>query len=90
VPTVKIPTQLRSLTSGLQEVEASGGTIGEVLDDLDHRYPGIGERILDDSGALRRFVNLYVNDEDVRFLDGTSTRVPEGAKLSIVPAVAGG
>jgi len=90
VSNIRIPTQLRALTGGRQEVEASGATLAEVLSDLDRRYPGIGERILDDSGALRRFVNVYVDDEDVRFLDGTSTPVPEGARLSIVPAVAGG
>jgi molybdopterin synthase sulfur carrier subunit len=90
VPTVRIPTQLRTLTGGAQEVEASGETLAEVLDDLERRYPGMSGRLVDDSGALRRFVNVYVDDEDVRFLDGTATPVPEGARLSIVPAVAGG
>jgi molybdopterin synthase sulfur carrier subunit len=90
VPKVKIPTQLRTLTSGEQEVDASGDTIAEVLEDLERRYPGMGERLVDDSGALRRFVNVYLDDEDVRFLDGVATPVPDGARLSIVPAVAGG
>lgn len=87
---VKIPTQLRSLTGDAPEVEAKGGTISEIVDDLEARYPGLKERLLDDSGKLRRFVNIYVNDEDVRFLNGIGTEVPDGARLSIIPAVAGG
>ena len=87
---VKIPTQLRSLTEDAPEVEAQGGTVSEIVDDLEARYPGLKERLMDDSGKLRRFVNIYVNDEDVRFLDGIGTEVPDGAKLSIIPAVAGG
>jgi molybdopterin synthase sulfur carrier subunit len=87
---VKIPTQLRPLTGDAPEVEAWGGTVSEIVDDLEARYPGLKERLLDDSGKLRRFVNIYVNDEDVRFLDGIGTEVPDGAKLSIIPAVAGG
>ena len=87
---VKIPTQLRSLTNDAPEVEAQGGTISEIVDDLEARYPGLKGRLMDDSGKLRRFVNIYVNDEDVRFLDGIGTEVPDGAKLSIIPAVAGG
>lgn len=87
---VKIPTQLRSLTEDAPEVEAQGGTVSEIVDDLEARYPGLKERLLDDSGKLRRFVNIYVNDEDVRFLDGIGTEVPDGARLSIIPAVAGG
>ena len=87
---VKIPTQLRSLTEDAPEVEAQGGTVSEIVDDLEARYPGLKERLMDDSGKLRRFVNIYVNDEDVRFLDGIGTEVPDGARLSIIPAVAGG
>jgi sulfur-carrier protein len=87
---IKIPTQLRSLTGDAPEVEAQGGTVSEIVDDLEARYPGLKERLMDDSGKLRRFVNVYVNDEDVRFLDGIGTEVPDGAKLSIIPAVAGG
>jgi molybdopterin converting factor small subunit len=87
---IKIPTQLRSLTGDAPEVEAQGGTVSEIVDDLEGRYPGLKERLLDDSGKLRRFVNIYVNDEDVRFLNGIGTEVPDGARLSIIPAVAGG
>ena len=87
---VKIPTQLRSLTEDAPEVEAQGGTVSEIVDDLEARYPGLKERLMDDSGKLRRFVNIYVNDDDVRFLDGIGTEVPDGARLSIIPAVAGG
>jgi molybdopterin synthase sulfur carrier subunit len=87
---VKIPTQLRTLTGGAAQVDASGGTIAEVVRDLEARHPGIGERLLDDGGALRRFVNVYLDDEDVRFLQGLDTTVAEGATVSIIPAVAGG
>jgi MoaD family protein len=87
---VKIPTQLRTLTAGEAEVQADGSTIGDLVTDLETKHPGFKERILDDSGSVRRFVNVYVNDEDVRFLDGLSTVVSEGATVSIIPAVAGG
>ncbi len=87
---VKVPTQLRSLTQGAAEVDASGATVAELLDDLESRHPGIKERVLDESGALRRFLNVYIDDEDVRFIDGISTKVPDGASMSIIPAVAGG
>jgi len=88
---VRIPTQLRSLTGDAPVVDASGSTISEVVDDLDSRYPGVKERLMDgDTGKLRRFVNVYLGDEDVRFMQGIDTPVPEGAKLSIIPAVAGG
>lgn len=87
---VRVPTQLRNLTEGTGEVEASGATVGDVIDDLENRHPGIKARLLDDSGSLRRFVNVYLDDEDVRFLKGLQTEVPEGARLSIIPAVAGG
>ena len=86
---VRIPTQLRTLTGGGSEVEASGSTIGDLLDDLDGRFPGLEERLLQ-NGELRRFVNIYLEDEDVRFLDGLQTGVPDGACISIIPAVAGG
>ena len=88
--TVKIPTQLRSLTDGEGEVAASGASVAELIQDLEGRHPGVKARLLDDSGQLRRFVNVYVNDEDVRFLDGLDTPVPDGANLTIIPAVAGG
>lgn len=87
---VKIPTQLRSFTDGAPQVDADGDTVGQVVKDLDARYPGLGERLLDEGGSLRRFVNLYVGDEDVRFLDGLGTSVDPGATVSIIPAVAGG
>ena len=87
---VKIPTQLRSLTDGSEEVTVDGATIAEVIQALEADHPGMGERLLDDAGALRRFVNVYLEDEDVRFLDGIGTAVPDGARLSIIPAVAGG
>jgi molybdopterin converting factor small subunit len=87
---IKIPTQLRTLTDGSGEVEATPGKLQEVIEHLDSKHPGIKARLLDDEGGLRRFVNVYVDDEDVRFLDGLSTDVSDGARLSIIPAVAGG
>ncbi|HVM36460.1 MAG TPA: ubiquitin-like small modifier protein 1 [Actinomycetota bacterium] len=87
---VKIPTQLRTLTAGAAEVEASGATVGEVINDLERRHPGLKERLVGDDGGLRRFVNVYLDDEDVRFLGGIATDVPEGARVAIIPAVAGG
>lgn len=87
---VKIPTQLRTLTEGADEVEAVGPTVADVLTDLETKHPGMKERLLDEGGELRRFVNVYLNDEDVRFLQGLQTEVPEGARVSIIPAVAGG
>lgn len=87
---VKIPTQLRTLTDGSDEVPVDGATVAEVIEDLEARHPGMRQRLLDESGGLRRFVNVYVEDEDVRFLDGITTPVPDGAKISIIPAVAGG
>ena len=88
--TVRIPTILRTYTAGAAEVSADGATLQEVIDSLEAQYAGIGARVLDDSGQLRRFVNVYVNDDDVRFLDGLATPVADGASLSIIPAVAGG
>ncbi len=88
--TVRIPTILRTYTGGQAEVAAEGGTLREVLDDLERNHRGIAARVLDDDGKLRRFVNVYVNDDDVRFADGLGTAVPDGAGVSIIPAVAGG
>lgn len=88
--TVRIPTILRTYTGGAAEVSAEGATLQEVLDSLDSQYAGIAARVLDENGALRRFVNVYVNDDDVRFLDGLATPIADGANLSIIPAVAGG
>jgi molybdopterin converting factor small subunit len=88
--TVRVPTTLRTLTSGAAEVEVAGSTVGEVLSALDAAHPGFGDRLLDDQGGLRRFVNVFVADDDVRFLDGLGTAVPDGETVSIIPAVAGG
>jgi sulfur-carrier protein len=87
---VRIPTILRTYTGGESEVSAAGTTLAEVLDDLDGSYSGIKGRILDDSGELRRFVNVYVGNEDVRFLDSLATPTPDGTQISVIPAVAGG
>ncbi len=87
---VRIPTQLRQLTGGAGEIAVEGSTVREALESLDALHPGIGERLLDDDGALRRFVNLFLADEDVRFLEGLDTPVTSGQTLSVVPAVAGG
>jgi molybdopterin synthase sulfur carrier subunit len=87
---VRVPTILRTYTSGESEVSASGATLAEVLDDLDANYAGIKGRILDDNGELRRFVNVYVGNDDVRFLDNLQTVTPDGAQISVIPAVAGG
>jgi molybdopterin synthase sulfur carrier subunit len=88
--TVRIPTQLRTLTGGAGEVEIEGASVGEVLKALDVAHPGFADRLFDEAGNLRRFVNVFLADEDVRFLDGLATPVADGATLSIVPAVAGG
>ena len=87
---VRIPTILRTYTGGESEVSASGTTLAEVLDDLDGNYAGIKGRILDEAGELRRFVNVYVGNDDVRFLDGLASPTPDGTQVSIIPAVAGG
>lgn len=88
--TVLIPTPLRKLTNDQETVSADGLSVGEVLDDLGRRFPGILERICDADGELRRFVNVYVNGEDVRFEGGKAAAVQDGDELSIVPAIAGG
>jgi molybdopterin converting factor small subunit len=87
---VRIPTQLRTLTGGAGEVQAAGATVGDVLRALEAEHPGFGERLFEADGELRRFVNVFLADEDVRFLDGLATPVAAGQTLSIVPAVAGG
>ena len=87
---VRIPTQLRPLTGGAGEVAVDGGTVGDVLKALDAAHPGFAERLFDGSGELRRFVNVFLADEDVRFLQGLDTPVAEGQTVSIIPAVAGG
>jgi sulfur-carrier protein len=88
--TVRIPTQLRTLVGGAAEVSVEGSTIAEVLKALDAQHPGFNERLYDDKGTLRRFVNVFLADEDIRFLDGVDSAVAEGQTISIVPAVAGG
>jgi len=87
---VRIPTILRTYTGGESEVTAEGATLADVLDNLEASYTGIRARILDDSGDIRRFVNVYVGNDDVRFLEGLGTATPDGTQLSIIPAVAGG
>jgi molybdopterin converting factor small subunit len=88
--TVRIPTILRQHTGGAAEVQAEGDNLSEVLKAVDAAHPGVASRVLDDDGKLRRFVNVYVGDEDVRFADGLSTSTPDGVVVSIIPAVAGG
>ena len=87
---VKIPTQLRAATGGTTETQLEGETVQEVLNGLFDRYGELRERIADEHGSLRRFVNLYIAGEDIRFLDGIETPVPDGAEVTILPAVAGG
>ncbi|HWW52156.1 MAG TPA: MoaD/ThiS family protein [Acidimicrobiales bacterium] len=88
--TVRIPSQLRNLSAGAGEVTLEGGTVAEALKALDAAHPGFADRLFDERGQLRRSINLFVADEDVRFLDGIDTALREGQTLSIVPAVAGG
>ncbi|MGH3425538.1 MAG: MoaD/ThiS family protein [Nocardioidaceae bacterium] len=87
---VRIPTILRTYTGGESEVSAEGDTLTAVIDSLESAYPGLKTRVVDETGALRRFVNIYVGNEDVRFADGLATTTPENAQISIIPAVAGG
>jgi molybdopterin synthase sulfur carrier subunit len=87
---VKIPTQLRAAAGGAAETELDGSTVAEVLDGLYDRFGELRERLSDDDGSLRRFVNVYVSGEDIRFLDGLQTPVKDGAEVTILPAVAGG
>jgi molybdopterin synthase sulfur carrier subunit len=88
--TVRVPTTLRTLTAGASEVEVEGDTLADVITNLEGAHPGFKERLLDEEGNLRRFVNVFVADDDVRFLDGLDTKVPAGETVSIIPAVAGG
>jgi len=88
--TVRIPTQLRELSNGASELSLEGKTVAEVLSQLEERHPGFAARLHDDQGALRRFVNVFVADEDIRFLQGLDTAVADGQTVSIIPAVAGG
>ena len=88
--TVRIPTPLQRLTNGQGEVGCDGTTVVELLEDLNRRYPGIKDRICDQDGKLRRFVNVFVNEEDIRFLKGDQTAIKDGDEVSIIPAIAGG
>jgi len=88
--TVRIPTPLRAVAKGNANVQAEGDTIGDVIGDLEHQFPGLRERLVDESGELRRFINIYVNQEDIRFLDNQATALKDGDEVAIVPAIAGG
>lgn len=88
--TVRIPTPLRKITQDKDEVEASGSNIKEIIEDLETNYTGLKERICDENGELRKFVNFYLNDEDIRFMENLETPVKDGDELSIIPAIAGG
>jgi molybdopterin synthase sulfur carrier subunit len=90
MPTIRIPTPLRKLTQGKEEVVAAGATIGELLASLEAQFPGMKERLCDDGGQVRRFVNIFQNDEDIRFLQNLDTPVKDSDEISIVPAIAGG
>ncbi len=88
--TVRIPTALRRVTQGQGEVQVEASTIAELIDKLEEEFPGIKERLVDESGEIRKFVNFFVNDEDIRFLKGKDTELKEGDVVSIIPAIAGG
>lgn len=88
--TVRIPTTMRPIAGGVSSVQVDGVTLADVLGNLDKVHPGFRERLFDDSGELRKFVNVFVADDDVRYLDGVDTKVPDGETVSIIPAVAGG
>ena len=90
MPTVLIPTPLRKLTNELEEVSAAGANIGELIDNLDAAFPGLKDRVCDEAGNVRRFVNIFVNGEDIRFLEDKATPVKDADEISIVPAIAGG
>ena len=88
--TVRIPTTLRPLSGGTKQVEVGSGTLLEVIDGLEAQHPGFKDRLLDETGSLRKFVNVFVDDDDVRYLEGLDTKVGDGVTVSIIPAVAGG
>ena len=90
MPKVRIPTPLRKLTNELEVIDAAGATVAEVLDNVEKAFPGLKERICDENGQVRRFVNVFVNAEDIRFLEESATPVKEADEISIVPAIAGG
>jgi molybdopterin synthase sulfur carrier subunit len=88
--TVRIPTPLRRITGGAGEVHAKGKDVAELIGDLERQFPGLRERLVEESGELRRFINIYVNQEDVRFLSGQETSLKDGDEVSLVPALSGG
>ena len=87
---VRIPTPLRALTKGAAEVQADADTVTDLIEVLERQFPGLKERLVEDGGELRRFINIYVNQEDIRFLQGATTTLKQGDEVSIVPAIAGG
>lgn len=87
---VRIPTPLQKFTKNQSEVPARGATVIEVLDDLEEHFPGLRERLVDERGTIRKFINFYLNDEDIRFMDGEKTSLKDGDELAIIPAIAGG
>ncbi len=87
---VRIPTPLRTVTKGAAEVQAAADTVSDVIEDLERQFPGLRDRLMDEGGELRRFINIYVNEEDIRFLEGAKTALKAGDSVSIVPAIAGG
>ncbi|MBI3625438.1 MAG: MoaD/ThiS family protein [Candidatus Rokubacteria bacterium] len=87
---VRIPTPLRAVTKGAGEVRAKGDTVVDLIEDLERQYPGLRERLIEEGGEVRRFINIYVNEEDIRFLQGKKTALKDGDQVSIVPAIAGG
>jgi molybdopterin synthase sulfur carrier subunit len=87
---VRVPTPLRKFTGGSDEIAAAGASVKDVIDDLERNHPGMRERLLDDKGEMRRFVNIYLNGDDIRFLEALNSKVKDGDDISIVPAIAGG
>lgn len=87
---VRIPTPLRKLTNGESEVEANGADISELIDDLEKSYPGIKSKLCEENGNVRKFLNIYLNDDDIRFMDSLATEVRDGDNISLIPAIAGG
>ncbi len=87
---VRVPTPLMKLTNNQAEVTAEGGTIADILNNLESQFAGIKERICEENGTPRRFINIYLNEEDIRFLDGENTKIKDGDEISIIPAIAGG
>jgi len=90
MPSVRIPTPLRRLTGEKDEVDIDASNVGDLIEELENQFPGIKERLCDENGEVRRFINLYVNNEDIRFLDGVSTGLNKDDIVSIIPAIAGG